>query len=242
MKYEIWGHRGASGYAPENTLTAFKMAEDMGADGIELDVQMSKDGVLVICHDETIDRTSSGTGFIKDMTFEELRKYNYNKTHPEYEHADIPTLEEVLALVKPGKMIINIELKTGIFFYPGIEEKVVALVKQYGMEDRVIYSSFNHYSAKHIHDIDPGARTAFLYEDGPIDMPEYAHRHGVNAIHPALYNLQYENIMEDAAKYGLEVNVWTVNTEEYVRFCMMKGVHGIITNYPDMARKVTGYE
>ncbi|MCR5230012.1 MAG: glycerophosphodiester phosphodiesterase [Solobacterium sp.] len=242
MKYEVWGHRGASGYAPENTLTAFKMAEDMGADGIELDVQMSKDGVLVICHDETIDRTSSGTGFIKDMTFEELRKYNYNKTHPEYEHADIPTLEEVLALVKPGKMIINIELKTGIFFYPGIEEKVVALVKQYGMEDRVIYSSFNHYSAKHIHDIDPGARTAFLYEDGPIDMPEYAHRHGVNAIHPALYNLQYENIMEDAAKYGLEVNVWTVNTEEYVRFCMMKGVHGIITNYPDMARKVTGYE
>ncbi len=242
MKYEVWGHRGASGYAPENTLTAFKMAVDMGADGIELDVQMSKDGVLVICHDETIDRTSSGTGFIKDMTFEELRKYNYNKTHPEYEHADIPSLEEVLALVKPGKMIINIELKTGIFFYPGIEEKVVALVKQYGMEDRVIYSSFNHYSAKHIHDIDPGARTAFLYEDGPIDMPEYAHRHGVNAIHPALYNLQYENIMEDAAKYGLEVNVWTVNTEEYVRFCMMKGVHGIITNYPDMARKVTGYE
>lgn len=242
MKYEVWGHRGASGYAPENILTAFKMAEDMGADGIELDVQMSKDGVLVICHDETIDRTSSGTGFIKDMPFEELRKYNYNKTHPEYEHADIPSLEEVLALVKPGKMIINIELKTGIFFYPGIEEKVVALVKQYGMEDRVIYSSFNHYSAKHIHDIDPGARTAFLYEDGPIDMPEYAHRHGVNAIHPALYNLQYENIMEDAAKYGLEVNVWTVNTEEYVRFCMMKGVHGIITNYPDMARKVTGYE
>ena len=171
-------------------------------------------------------------------TIEELRKYNYNKTHPEYEHADIPSLEEVLALVKPGKMIINIELKTGIFFYPGIEEKVVALVKQYGMEDRVIYSSFNHYSAKHIHDIDPGARTAFLYEDGPIDMPEYAHRHGVNAIHPALYNLQYENIMEDAAKYGLEVNVWTVNTEEYVRFCMMKGVHGIITNYPDMARKI----
>ncbi len=242
MKHEVWGHRGASGYAPENTLISFKKAEEMGADGIELDVQMSKDGVLVICHDETIDRTSSGTGFIKDMTFRELRSYNYNKTHPEYEHADIPTLEEVLAMVKPGRMIINIELKTGIFFYPGIEEKVVELVRKYGMEDRVIYSSFNHYSARHIHDIDPKARTAFLYEDGPIGMPEYAHRHGVNAIHPALYNLQYENIMEDAAKYGLEVNVWTVNTEEYVRFCMMKGVHAIITNYPDMAKKVIGNE
>ena len=92
----VWGHRGASGYAPENTMAAFEKAVEMGADGIELDVQLTKDGELVVIHDETIDRVSDGSGWVKDYTYAKLIKHNFNRTHPEYKHAQIPTLEETL--------------------------------------------------------------------------------------------------------------------------------------------------
>ena len=90
----VWGHRGASGYAPENTMAAFEKAVELGADGIELDVQLTKDGELVVIHDETIDRVSDGSGWVKDYAYAKLIKHNFNRTHPEYEHAQIPTLEE----------------------------------------------------------------------------------------------------------------------------------------------------
>ena len=108
----IWGHRGASAYAPENTLFAFQKAVEQKADGVELDIQLTKDGHIVVIHDEWIDRTSDGKGWVKDMTLAELRRFNYNRTHPEYEHADIPTMEEVLDLLKPTDLTIDIELKT----------------------------------------------------------------------------------------------------------------------------------
>ena len=147
MRPLIWAHRGASGYLPENTLEAFQKAVDMGADGIELDVHKTKDGVLVVIHDEMIDRTSDGTGWVKDMTYDELLQYNYNRTHQEsLSHATIPTLAQVFDLIKPTNLTINIELKTGIVFYENIEADTVALVREYGLENRVIYSSFNHAS------------------------------------------------------------------------------------------------
>ena len=234
----VYGHRGASAYAPENTLIAFQKAIDMKADGVELDIQLTKDGEIVVIHDESIDRTSNGHGYIKDMTLAELKQYNYNKTHPEYEHADIPTMREVFALIQPTNLIINIELKTGIFFYPSLEEKILALTKEFGMEERVIYSSFNHYSMKKIHELKPDAKVAFLYMDGPIDMPQYAKKHEMNAIHPALYNLQYENVVRDAKMLGLAINVWTVNDDPYIRMCANAQVDGIITNKPDLVREI----
>ena len=124
-KTKVWAHRGASGYAPENTLDAFRKAVEMGADGIELDVQMTKDGELVVIHDETIDRVSNGKGWVKDYTYEELKKFNFNKTHLEYTKEEIPTLEQVYLLIKPTNLTINVEIKTGIVFYPGIEGRVL---------------------------------------------------------------------------------------------------------------------
>ena len=233
----VLAHRGASGYAPENTLPAFEKAIEHGADGFELDVQMTKDGEIVVIHDETIDRTSDGKGWVKDYTLAELRKFNYNKTHPEYEHADIPTMREVFELVKPTNLVINIEIKTGIVFYP-IEEKLLALTKEFGMEERVFYSSFNHYTVKKIHELDPSTVVGFLYADGPIDMPAYGEKHGVNALHPALYNLQYPGFVEECKKRGLKLHVWTVNEEKYVKMCMDAQTDSVITNYPDMARRV----
>lgn len=234
----VWAHRGASGYCPENTIPAFSMAQDMQADGVELDVQMTKDHVLVVCHDETLDRTSNGKGYLKDYTLEELKKLDFCNGNLAYEGVQIPTLEEVFALLKPGKLTINIELKTGVFFYPGIEESVITLTRECGFEDRVIYSSFNHYSIRKIRELDKQAKTGFLYCDGTMDMPSYGQKHKVNALHPAIYNLQYPDFMEECRQKGLEVNVWTVNTREEILLSREMGVHAIIGNYPDKIRKI----
>ena len=232
----IWGHRGASGHAPENTLPAFRMAADMGADGVELDVQETKDGVLVVCHDETVDRTSNGAGWVKDFTFEEIRKLDFSGGNAAYEGVKIPSMEEVLDLLAPAGLTINIELKTGIVFYDRIEEKILQLVRNKNWEDRVIYSSFNHYSVRRIKELDPAAKTGLLYADGPIDMPGYGKRIGADALHPALYNLQYPDLLEDCRRYGLAVNVWTVNSAQELLLCRDLGVNAVITNYPEKAR------
>ncbi len=236
----VWAHRGASGYAPENTLAAFQKAVDLGADGVELDIQLTKDDQIVVIHDETIDRTSDGKGWVKDYTLEELRAFNYNRTKPEYEHADIPTMREVFEHLKPTGLFINIEIKTGVVFYEKIEEKILALTKEMGMEDRVCYSSFNHYTVTRIHELKPDAEVGFLYADGPIDMPSYGARHGVNALHPALYNLQYDGFVKECKEKGLKLNVWTVNERPYMEMCCQYGVDAIITNYPDIAKEVVG--
>ena len=234
----VWAHRGASGYAPENTLPAFQLAADQGADGVELDVQLTKDDVMVVCHDETIDRTSSAKGWIKDYTFEELRKLDFCNGNLAYEGVSIPTMQEVFDLLKPTGLTINIELKTGIVFYPELERKIVELTRKNGWMDRVIFSSFNHYSIMKIKELAPEARTGFLYEDGTLDMPEYGRDHQVNALHPALFNLQYPDYMKKCGKYGLDVNVWTVNNEDYMKLCAQYGVHAVITNYPEKAKKL----
>ena len=236
----VWAHRGASGYAPENTLAAFQKAVDLDADGVELDIQLTKDDQIVVIHDETIDRTSDGKGWVKDYTLEELRAFNYNRTKPEYKHADIPTMREVFELLKPTGLFINIGIKTGVVFYEKIEEKILALTKEMGMEDRVCYSSFNHYTVTRIHELKPDAEVGFLYADGPIDMPSYGVKHGVNALHPALYNLQYDGFVKECKEKGLKLNVWTVNERPYMEMCCQYGVDAIITNYPDIAKEVVG--
>ena len=115
MKTKVWAHRGASAYAPENTLEAFELAVEQHADGVELDVQLTKDGKLAVIHDETIDRTCNGSGAVKNFTMAQLKQFSCNKTHLEYPSAVIPELKEVLNLLKPTDLTVNIELKTGVY-------------------------------------------------------------------------------------------------------------------------------
>jgi len=237
-KTSVWAHRGASAYAPENTLVAFKKSIDMKADGIELDVQMTKDGQLIILHDETLDRVSNVRGWVKDYTYEELRGINVNKNFPEYGFVNIPTLEELYLLMKDTKLLLNVELKNGIVFYPKMEEKVLELTKRMGLEERIIYSSFNHYSILQVKKLDPFAKTGFLYEDGYLDMPQYAVKYGVEALHPALYNLQYPNFIKECKEKGLELRVWTVNEIEDMKYLCNNEIDVMITNYPDVGREV----
>ena len=159
---QVWAHRGASGYAPENTLDAFRKAIEMGADGIELDVQLTKDGTVVVIHDEVIERVSDGSGLVQDYTYEELKKFNFNRTHPEYEHEQIPTLEEVYQLIRPTGLVINVEMKTSNIFYEDMEDKVLELTERYGMTDRVIISSFNHYTVRSMKEKCPQIKTGAL--------------------------------------------------------------------------------
>ena len=234
---EIFAHRGASGYAPENTLEAFRLAMEQGADGIELDVQMTKDGQVVVIHDETIDRVSDGTGAVRDYTLEELKKFHFSNHMENYENAAIPTLKEVLDLIKSSNMLLNIELKTGIYWYPNLEEKTMELVKEAGMEDRIIYSSFNHYSIQKILEQDVHAETAYLFSDVLLSMEKYAKETGVKGLHPAVYHLKMADFLETYLKSGLKVRVWTVNNKEDMKMFMDAGVDAVITNYPDLARK-----
>lgn len=235
---KIFAHRGASAYAPENTLEAFALAMEQGADGIELDVQLTKDGEVVVIHDEIIDRVSDRKGFVKDYTLAELKTFTFDNHMEEYHDARIPTLEEVLELVKPGTMEVNIELKTGIFWYPDIEKKVYEIVQKAGMHSRVIYSSFNHYSIQKLRRLDPSVQTAYLYSDVMLDVEKYAKNTGVDALHPAVYHLKMADFMEKYKESGLKVRVWTVDDEEDMREFIRNDIEAVITNCPDKAIRV----
>lgn len=236
-KPKVWAHRGASGYAPENTLKAFEMAVELKADGVELDVQLTKDGELVVIHDEKIDRVSNGSGWVKDYTLKELKVFNYNKMHPQYEFAEIPTLEEVYTLLKNTGLYINVELKTGVLFYDGIEDKIIKLSNKMGIEDKILYSSFNHYSLMKIKKLNPNAKIGFLYTDGFINIFEYGKTMGAYAIHPSFNNLKYPQVVEGCKKNGLKINVWNIRDKD-IKFCCEKGIDAIITNYPDRTREM----
>ena len=219
---KVWAHRGASGYAPENTLEAFKKAEKMKADGVELDVQLTKDGELVVIHDETVDRVSGEKGFVKDYTLKELKRLNVSKHMPSYDKKTrIPTLDEVFDLLKNTEMTINIELKNGIVQYKNLEKKVLALVEEYDMLDRIWCSSFNHESIVRMKKLCPDASELH-----------------VDALHPATYHMQDENYIDKAHGRGLRAHVWTVNEKHEMKALVKAEADAIITNYPDIAVEI----
>ncbi len=238
MKTQIWAHRGASGYAPENTMEAFRLANQLKADGIELDIHMTKDGRLVVAHDETIDRCSNGTGRIIDMTLKELQSYDFSNHLPDYKNVKIPTLEEVLYFVKSTGMTVNIEIKSGIVNYQGIEEKALSLVEKLGLKKKVIYSSFNHYSLMLVKQIDKTVPIGLLYSEAIVDPHLYAEYLKAEAIHPFYYTLALPDIVTKCHEKGILVNPWTVNTAEHLAWMFKEGVNAVITNFPDVASSV----
>jgi len=238
VKPLIYAHRGASHYAPENTMASFKKAVEMRADGIEIDVHKSKDGYLMVCHDEKIDRTTNGSGYIKDKNMKELRSLDAGSWYSkDFEGERIPLLEEVLDLVKMENLLLNIELKNGPIFYENLERDVVKAIKAYGLEDNVIISSFNHYSLLGIKKIEPRIKTGILYIAGMVSPWKYAKTIGADAIHP-LYVTINKEVTEECIKNNIMVNPFTVDRESDMILMKNIGVTGIITNCPDIGRKV----
>ncbi len=229
----IFAHRGNSSVYPENTMAAFRSALSVGAEGIETDVHLTKDGILVITHDEEISRVSDGKGQVKDMTLEELQRYDFGSWKGDaYKGEKIPTLKELLDLLKDTDLMLNIEIKMGFVLYPGIEEKLLELIKAEGFLSRVIFSSFNHYSIALIKQLEPEAKTAPLYECGLFQPHEYAKTLGASFIHPS-YRSMDPRLLEDLKKNSIGVNLWTVSDIQTAQYFNTLGIDGIITDHPE---------
>ena len=230
---KIFAHRGFSGKYPENTMLAFEKAVEIGVDGIELDVHLTKDNEIVIIHDEDIKRTCDGEGLVKDMTLEELRKFDASATfRGQYGFCGIPTLREYFELVKDTPIITNIELKTGVYEYHTIEQRVIDMVREFGLSDKIIFSSFNHFTVKRCEEIAPEIKRGFLTGDWLYDFGKYTAERNVQCCHPWHISLSEETIkeMHDA---GCEINTWTVNEYEDIKKLSAWGVDSLIGNFPD---------
>jgi glycerophosphoryl diester phosphodiesterase len=233
MKTKIIGHRGGVAGYPENTLTIFEKAVELGADGVEFDVQLTKDGKLVVIHDEWIDRTMTGSGLLKDYTLSQLRQMSAGELFsPNFKDEKIPTLAEVLEVVKDLE-VINIELKN-FLPYPSLEEKVLKLVDQFELRDQVIISSFNHYSLQKVKKLQPEIKTGALLMSKMINPSDYAFKRGFDALHLHFLTADQE-IVDKSHFMGMQVNVYTVNFPEAVAELMEKGVDIIMTDALEMA-------
>lgn len=241
MKPLVLAHRGASAYAPENTLAAFNLAFEMGADGIELDVTLTKDGVPVVIHDDTVDRTTNGQGAVKAMTLEQIKQLDASYTFEKYRGEKIPTLVEVLRAV--GKRgIVNIELKSTTLKTDGIEAATLAAIQDTGTFDNVIISSFNPFALQRMFALEPRLPRGLLYAP---NLPLYLRRAWLRplahatAMHPHCSMIDAKFVAWAKDK-GLKINTWTTDDPaEMKRLCDL-GVDAIMTNKPDVLRQVVG--
>lgn len=235
----VFGHRGAAAYAPENTLAAFQLALDQGVHGVEFDVHLTRDGVPVVIHDYSLEKTTTGHGLVAEHSYEDLEALDAGSHKgPEFDGEPIPTLEEVFRLLA-GKIAMNVEVKADA---EGIEDAVAALIDQYGVNEWVIVSSFNplilqRFAAKH-----PHIALGFLYdESGPYEELlqlmtniKYQARHPHHTMIDGIY-------MRVAKEFGYRVNTWTVNDPVRAVELMRLGVDVIITDTPDVILKALGF-
>lgn len=218
-------HRGAKGYTPENTLAAFQKALDMDADGIELDVHMSADGKIIVIHDETVNRTSNGIGFVTDFTVQQLKAFRIDGIH------QIPELSEVFELVN-RRCLINIELKSATATQP-----VCSLIEKYVSEknwkyDSFLVSSFDWTALQKIKSLDPKIQLGVLAATNLELAIAFAKFIKAETIHPYFHLLNAENtkLMQEE---GFEVFTWTVNEMEDIARMKSFNVDGIISDFPD---------
>lgn len=236
-------HRGAVRQAPENTMAAFSKALEIGVDGLEFDVQLSRDGIPVVIHDEMLERTTGSAGLVKDYTLSELQSLDAGGWFdPQFKGASIPTLEEVLDQFKGSKLLFNIELKSGIILYPGLEEAVLKMIADRKLEERTVVSSFNHYSLVTCRQLNPHIRTGLLYVAGLYEPWHYARTLGCYSVHPLFYNLQMPDLVRGFKEHNLPIFTWTVNEEKYMKMMVMAEIEAIITDVPELLKDVLAGE
>lgn len=230
-------HRGATGYAPENTMAGFDLAVKMKADYIEIDLQRSKDGKLVVIHDTTVDRTTDGTGKVGDLTFEQLRSLDAGSWKAEqFAGEQIPTFEEILDRYH-GKIGILIELKAPEL-YPGIEEQVAAALKERNLHkpqnEKIILQSFNFESMKKMDKLLPKVPIGVLTSNRAHTTVEALQEFSTYAdwFNPS-YGIVTEELVEQVHALDMQIGSWTVRSQEAADFLFDMGVDAIITDYPD---------
>jgi glycerophosphoryl diester phosphodiesterase len=219
------GHRGAKGYEPENTLISFQKAIDLGTDGIELDVHLSHDGEIMVIHDETIDRTTNGKGFVNKFSLQELKSFRIQKEQ------QIPTLSEVFDLVN-RRCFINVELKGS-----GTAKPVIELINWYVSEKNWNYhqfliSSFDWKMLEAVHFLSPKIRIGVLTGHSIKQALDFAKKVKAFSIHPKYRLISKENVVL-MQENGFEVYPWTVNAKDAIQKIKSFDVNGIISDFPD---------
>ncbi len=241
MRIQVVAHRGASGYAPETTLEAYRLAVQMGADFVEADMHRLRDGTLVAIHDADVKRTTNGEGPVAGFTLAELKALDagswFNKTypqkaHPEYAGLQVPTLQEVIDVVKASRAGLFIEIKDPERYPPDLESSLLSLVRLNHMEERTRFLSFNPQSIRKIKQLDASVSTVYLISNperdpvqAALDIP--ADEVGIRYPHAT------KAMVEEARRRGVLLSVWTVDNEEDMRRMVELGVDRITTNYPD---------
>jgi glycerophosphoryl diester phosphodiesterase len=242
----IIAHRGAMGYAPENTLAAFKLAIELGADAIELDLRQTKDGVPVALHNATLNKTTNAQGNVKNFNFDELQKLDAGSWFDEkYQKEKIPSLQEVINLLNDSVVII-IELKDGNETYPGIEEKTVSLIRENRIESQTILKSFDPNVLSRLRKIAPEIPLCYVYA---LRIPwlgmiidqgvTFGSIFSIDAeyLQPHRFFLS-ESFVKDAQSKGYKIISWGVNSEEAIKQSIYYNVDGIETDYPDRVKKL----
>lgn len=235
-------HRGANKYAPQNTLPAFKRAVEIGTDGFETDVHLTKDGKVVLCHNYSIDETSDGKGNISDMVLDELKRYDFGSYfNPKYKDTEIPTLAEFLEFVQTTDIkVLNIEIKPPQNKSMKVVEETLKIVNEYDLIDRLLISSFSPEVLRTAKALESKCKTGFLYSPKSPTTPtmfwratEYAKNLKCDALHPYFLFVN-EKYVKEAHDAGIMVNPWTVNNPDFIHKMFKYGVDGIISDLPDI--------
>lgn len=233
-------HRGWSGRAPENTMAAVRLAlTHSGIQAMEIDVQLSKDGVPVLMHDFELGRTVKGSGMVKDYTLEELKQLDAGSWFDEvFAGEKIPSLEEVLKEVR-GKLLLNIELKTAGDMYPGLEEKVADLIQRYGMEDEAYISSFDHDAVARVHELAPTLKKGLIFGGKSRLLREQLTATGATIL-SIPYPYLTLGFVHEMIEEGYTVIAWTVDNPEHIRnLISFHPELQICTNHPDRMLALT---
>jgi len=233
----VIAHRGASGEAPENTLAAFRLAVAQGCDAIELDIHLSADGQIVVCHDDSIGRTTTGKGVIREMTVKQLKQADAGvKFGGRFAGERIPLLEEVFDAV-PQEIMLNIEIKGG--FDRRVEPALLELLERKKRLDNVVVSSFNHKSLRWLKQLEPRVKIGLLYATDFVNHRRIAEAMDVDvySLHPEYRLIRREDIA-DAVAHGLKVFPYTINGEMEMRQAVHDGASGIITDYPGKLKQL----
>ncbi len=229
------GHRGALGHAPENTIVSLEKGLELGCDLVEIDIHMTRDGELVVMHDADVSRTTDGHGHIVDMTLAEIKQLDASvRWAPHYRNERVPTLAEVLAWAV-GRIELCIEVKGDPLVYPGTEEKLVALLRQYDMVEKSVIISFHHTSIRRVKELEPAATTGALLVAGVADPVAVARAALADSLRPNKEHITPEAVrqLHDA---GLACHAWVINDEETLDRYVQMGIDSFGVDYPDRVR------
>ncbi len=233
----VIGHRGAAGLAPENTLAAIQVAVELGVDAVEFDVHRSNDGELMVIHDEEVERTTDGRGFVTNLTLEELQALDAGSWFSdEFAGEPIPSVRDVFDFVRDLDVLLFIELKSPAL-YSGIEAELVTLIEEYGYEDRVSILSFDHESLALVREIAPDLTLSGLWSRS-LPSSDGAGFDVVNARFTLFRGTP--QAIENYHGQELQVMVWTVNEISDMEWLIARGIDGITTDYPDRLLSVLG--